>query len=85
MTHYIAGTQLVAILRMTMLCITERDEASTDTSEHNSTSFTEVDKRVKRRLLMGNNDTRSSLVYPDVCYFQPSLRCQEPLRGVTNV
>uniref|UniRef100_A0A674NDR6 Signal peptide, CUB domain, EGF-like 2 n=1 Tax=Takifugu rubripes TaxID=31033 RepID=A0A674NDR6_TAKRU len=30
----------------------ERDEASTDTSEHNSTSFTEVDKRVKRRLLM---------------------------------
>lgn len=68
-----------------MLCITERDEASTDTSEHNSTSFTEVDKRVKRRLLMGNNDTRSSLVYPDVCYFQPPLRCQEPLRGVTNV
>lgn len=42
---------------MASLCITERDEASTDASDHNSTSFTEVDKRVKRRLLMGNNDT----------------------------
>lgn len=70
-----------------MLCVTERDEASTDTSDHNSTSFTEVDKRVKRRLLMGNNDTRSSLIPPEVCYFQPplGLRCQEPLGGVTNV
>lgn len=36
------------------LCVPERDEASTDSSDHNSTSFTEVDKRVKRRLLMGN-------------------------------
>ncbi|XP_076011770.1 signal peptide, CUB and EGF-like domain-containing protein 2 isoform X3 [Genypterus blacodes] len=30
----------------------ERDEAATDSSDHNATSFTEVDKRVKRRLLM---------------------------------
>ncbi|XP_068170981.1 signal peptide, CUB and EGF-like domain-containing protein 2 isoform X3 [Antennarius striatus] len=30
----------------------ERDEATADSSEHNTTSFTEVDKRVKRRLLM---------------------------------
>ncbi|XP_078140273.1 signal peptide, CUB and EGF-like domain-containing protein 2 isoform X2 [Centroberyx gerrardi] len=30
----------------------ERDEATTESSDHNSTSFTEVDKRVKRRLLM---------------------------------
>uniref|UniRef100_A0A8D3BJ44 Signal peptide, CUB and EGF-like domain-containing protein 3 n=1 Tax=Scophthalmus maximus TaxID=52904 RepID=A0A8D3BJ44_SCOMX len=30
----------------------ERDEASTESSDHNATSFTEVDKRVKRRLLM---------------------------------
>ncbi|KAA8595680.1 hypothetical protein FQN60_010971 [Etheostoma spectabile] len=33
------------------LCI-ERDEATTETADHNVTSFTEVDKRVKRRLLM---------------------------------
>nr|XP_057944422.1 signal peptide, CUB and EGF-like domain-containing protein 2 isoform X4 [Doryrhamphus excisus] len=32
-------------------CI-ERDEATTDSSDHNATSFAEVDKRVKRRLLM---------------------------------
>ncbi|XP_037308132.2 signal peptide, CUB and EGF-like domain-containing protein 2 isoform X4 [Pungitius pungitius] len=30
----------------------ERDEATTESAEHNATSFTEVDKRVKRRLLM---------------------------------
>ncbi|XP_019131933.2 signal peptide, CUB and EGF-like domain-containing protein 2 isoform X6 [Larimichthys crocea] len=30
----------------------ERDEATTESSDHNATSFTEVDKRVKRRLLM---------------------------------
>ncbi|XP_053180530.1 signal peptide, CUB and EGF-like domain-containing protein 2 isoform X4 [Scomber japonicus] len=33
------------------LCV-ERDEATTEASDHNATSFTEVDKRVKRRLLM---------------------------------
>ncbi|XP_073320190.1 signal peptide, CUB and EGF-like domain-containing protein 2 isoform X3 [Pagrus major] len=35
-----------------VLCVTERDEATTESSDHNATSFTEVDKRVKRRLLM---------------------------------
>ncbi|XP_047436704.1 signal peptide, CUB and EGF-like domain-containing protein 2 isoform X5 [Mugil cephalus] len=30
----------------------ERDEATTEPADHNSTSFAEVDKRVKRRLLM---------------------------------
>ncbi|XP_077419237.1 signal peptide, CUB and EGF-like domain-containing protein 2 isoform X7 [Vanacampus margaritifer] len=30
----------------------ERDEATTESSDHNATSFAEVDKRVKRRLLM---------------------------------
>ncbi|XP_053722042.1 signal peptide, CUB and EGF-like domain-containing protein 2 isoform X4 [Synchiropus splendidus] len=30
----------------------ERDEATTDSADHNATSFAEVDKRVKRRLLM---------------------------------
>ncbi|XP_076739182.1 signal peptide, CUB and EGF-like domain-containing protein 2 isoform X5 [Maylandia zebra] len=30
----------------------ERDEATTESLDHNATSFTEVDKRVKRRLLM---------------------------------
>lgn len=39
------------------LCVTERDEATTEAADHNATSFTEVDKRVKRRLLMGNNDS----------------------------
>ena len=37
------------------LCVAERDEASVETPDHNSTSLTEVDKRVKRRLLMGKN------------------------------
>ncbi|XP_031425283.1 signal peptide, CUB and EGF-like domain-containing protein 2 isoform X3 [Clupea harengus] len=32
----------------------ERDEAATDTTDHNATSLAEVDKRVKRRLLMEN-------------------------------
>ncbi|CDQ82164.1 unnamed protein product [Oncorhynchus mykiss] len=32
----------------------ERDETTTESSDHNATSFTEVDKRVKRRLLMEN-------------------------------
>lgn len=40
-----------------LLCVTERDEAITEPSNHNVTSFTEVDKRVKRRLLMGNDFT----------------------------
>ncbi|XP_041651136.1 signal peptide, CUB and EGF-like domain-containing protein 2 isoform X8 [Cheilinus undulatus] len=30
----------------------ERDESTTESADHNATSFTEVDKRVKRRLLM---------------------------------
>lgn len=38
-----------------VLCVTERDEATIESSDQNATSFTEVDKRVKRRLLMGNN------------------------------
>lgn len=63
------------ILMMTMLCITERDESSTDTSDHNSTFFAEVDKRVKRRLLMGNNSTPVSWSqWPGVCYFYPRPR-----------
>ncbi|XP_045073054.1 signal peptide, CUB and EGF-like domain-containing protein 2 isoform X4 [Coregonus clupeaformis] len=32
----------------------ERDETTTESSDHNAMSFTEVDKRVKRRLLMEN-------------------------------
>eukprot|EP00063_Salmo_salar_P056672 XP_014031507.1 PREDICTED: signal peptide, CUB and EGF-like domain-containing protein 2 isoform X8 [Salmo salar] len=32
----------------------ERDETTTESSDHNATSFTEVDKRVKRRLFMEN-------------------------------
>uniref|UniRef100_A0A4W5LNQ4 Signal peptide, CUB domain, EGF-like 2 n=1 Tax=Hucho hucho TaxID=62062 RepID=A0A4W5LNQ4_9TELE len=32
----------------------ERDETTTESSDHNATSFIEVDKRVKRRLLMEN-------------------------------
>lgn len=40
-----------------LLCVTELDEATTESSDHNATSFTEVDKRVKRRLLMGNIQT----------------------------
>ncbi|KAM9423584.1 signal peptide, CUB and EGF-like domain-containing protein 2 isoform 3-T3 [Salvelinus alpinus] len=32
----------------------DRDETTTESSDHNATSFTEVDKRVKRRLFMEN-------------------------------
>lgn len=39
------------------LCVTERDEATTESSDHNATSSTEADKRVKRRLSMGNSYT----------------------------
>lgn len=35
-------------------CVAERNEASAESSDHNATSFSEVDKRVKRRLLMGD-------------------------------
>lgn len=34
-------------------CVLEKDEAAIESSEYNSTSVTDVDKRVKRRLLMG--------------------------------
>uniref|UniRef100_A0A6Q2YMF7 Signal peptide, CUB domain, EGF-like 2 n=1 Tax=Esox lucius TaxID=8010 RepID=A0A6Q2YMF7_ESOLU len=37
---------------MCILCVTEQAEATTESSDHNATSFAEVDKRVKRRLLM---------------------------------
>lgn len=36
------------------LLATERDESLAEGSEHNATLLAEVDKRVKRRLLMGN-------------------------------
>lgn len=35
-------------------CVLEKDEAAIESSEFNATSVADVDKRVKRRLLMGN-------------------------------
>lgn len=35
--------------------ITEREEAAVEISEGNATAGADVDKRVKRRLLMGKN------------------------------
>lgn len=36
-------------------CVLEKDEAAIESSEFNATSVADVDKRVKRRLLMGNS------------------------------
>uniref|UniRef100_A0A3Q2P3T4 Signal peptide, CUB domain, EGF-like 2 n=1 Tax=Fundulus heteroclitus TaxID=8078 RepID=A0A3Q2P3T4_FUNHE len=41
-----------ALLIMGFVCVIERDEATTESSDHNATSSTEADKRVKRRLSM---------------------------------
>lgn len=64
------------------VCVTERDEATTEPSNHNVTSFTEVDKRVKRRLLMGNNFTpifKGKQL--ELCVVRDGrLSCQELLR-----
>lgn len=67
-----------------VLYVTERDEASTESADHNTTSFTEVDKRVKRRLLMGKNDPPAFRGLMCVL-LDGVLSCQEPLRGVTHV
>lgn len=58
------------LLTSPTVCITERDETTTESSDHNATSFTEVDKRVKRRLLMGNNciNAQIPLLLPIVTY-----------------
>lgn len=77
--------------------VTERDEATTEASDHNATSFTEVDKRVKRRLLMGEKYTPKFIFFlrqinwnqmrltAQFCAVRDRmLSCQEPLRGVNQ-
>ncbi len=62
------------------MCVAERDEATTEASDHNATSFTEVDKRVKRRLLMGNSYAPTFI---HSCVLRDGvLSCQEPLGDV---
>lgn len=39
---------------LSLTCVLEEDEAAIERSEFNATSVADVDKRVKRRLLMGN-------------------------------
>lgn len=39
---------------MSLTCVLEKDEAAIERSQFNATSVADVDKRVKRRLLMGN-------------------------------
>lgn len=38
------------------MLLTEREEAAVEVSEGNTTAAADVDKRVKRRLLMGKSD-----------------------------
>lgn len=40
-----------------------------ESSDHNATSFTEADKRVKRRLLMGNGYTPHLRLIPGVVFY----------------
>lgn len=48
-------------------CVLEKDEAAIESSEYNSTSVTDVDKRVKRRLLMGKNFLPIFCLYKNLC------------------
>lgn len=52
----------------------EKDEAAIESSEFNATSLADVDKRVKRRLLMGNSFLPLSMCCHGACAcFYPSL------------
>lgn len=48
-------------------CVLEKDEAAIESSEFNATSVADVDKRVKRRLLMGNSFLPLSMCCHGAC------------------
>lgn len=59
-------------------CVLEKDEAAIESSEFNATSVADVDKRVKRRLLMGNSFLPLSMCCHGACACIPD---STPLRS----
>lgn len=49
-----SGLSLTVAPCLSLTCVLEKDEAAIERSQFNATSVADVDKRVKRRLLMGN-------------------------------
>lgn len=54
-------------------CVLEKDEAAIESSEFNATSVADVDKRVKRRLLMGNSFLPLSMCCYGACACTPDV------------
>lgn len=54
-------------------CVLEKDEAAIESSEFNATSVADVDKRVKRRLLMGNSFLPLSICCYGACACTPDF------------
>lgn len=54
-------------------CVLEKDEAAIESSEFNATSVADVDKRVKRRLLMGNSFLPLSMCCYGACACTPDF------------
>lgn len=52
---------------LSLTCVLEKDEAAIERSQFNATSVADVDKRVKRRLLMGNTFLPLPLLYLHLC------------------
>lgn len=62
-------------------CVLEKDEAAIESSEFNATSVADVDKRVKRRLLMGNSFLPLSMCCHGACACIPD---STPLRSSSS-
>lgn len=60
-------------------CVLEKDEAAIESSEFNATSVADVDKRVKRRLLMGNSFLPLSMCCYGACACIPD---STPIRAL---
>lgn len=59
--------------------VLEKDEAAIESSEFNATSVADVDKRVKRRLLMGNSFLPLSMCCHGACACMPDSTPLPPL------
>lgn len=80
---------------LSLTCVLEEDEAAIERSEFNATSVADVDKRVKRRLLMGNTflplPLLSLLLCPRACECGVRAACRASvcwrvaLRGCVRV
>lgn len=66
-------------------CVLEKDEAAIESSEFNATSVADVDKRVKRRLLMGNSFLPLSMCCYGACACIPDSTPIRPLFVLLSV